>query len=90
MASNDGNRELVKAYKALGDPTRLRLLRLLAGKEEMGCGELIQALRESPHRRSPITPAGWRIAACWTCARTGSSASLPCAETSCGGWPRRC
>ena len=47
MAFDDRNRELVKAYKALGDPTRLRLLRLLARKGEMGCGELIEMLRIS-------------------------------------------
>jgi DNA-binding transcriptional ArsR family regulator len=47
MASNEGNRELVKAYKALGDATRLRLMRLLATKGEMGCGELTEALRIS-------------------------------------------
>jgi ArsR family transcriptional regulator len=47
MALHESNRALVKAYKALGDPTRLRLLRLLAGKEEMGCGELIKELRIS-------------------------------------------
>ena len=46
MASND--RELVKAYKALGDPTRLRLVQLLASKGEMGCGELIETLGISP------------------------------------------
>jgi len=39
---------MVKAYKALGDPTRVRLVRLLAGREEMGCGELIEALGISP------------------------------------------
>jgi DNA-binding transcriptional ArsR family regulator len=46
MASNE--RELVKAYKALGDPTRLRLVHLLASKGEMGCGELIETLGISP------------------------------------------
>ena len=46
MALDD--RELMKAYKALGDPTRLRLLRLLASKGEMGCGQLSETLGISP------------------------------------------
>ena len=48
MALDDRNREFVKAYKALGDPTRLRLLRLLARRGEMGCGELSETLGISP------------------------------------------
>lgn len=44
MTLDERNRDLAKAYKALGDPTRLRLVRLLARKREMGCGELSEAL----------------------------------------------
>ena len=42
MALDERSRELMKVYKALGDPTRLRLVRLLASREEMGCGELTE------------------------------------------------
>jgi len=44
MALGERDRELMKAYRALGDPTRLRLVRLLARREEMGCGELGEEL----------------------------------------------
>ncbi|BAS26516.1 ArsR/SmtB family transcription factor [Limnochorda pilosa] len=37
-------RELVRVYRALGDQTRLAMVRLLARREEMGCGELAEAL----------------------------------------------
>lgn len=37
-------RELVRVYRALGEPTRLAIVRLLAQREEMGCAELAGAL----------------------------------------------
>lgn len=36
--------QLVKVYRALADPMRLRLVRLLAARDEMGCAELAGAL----------------------------------------------
>lgn len=38
---------LVKVYKALADPMRLRLLRLLAVRGEMGCADLARGLELS-------------------------------------------
>ena len=43
-ASGTGERELVRVYRALGDPMRLRIVRLLAARGEMGCAELAEAL----------------------------------------------
>lgn len=37
-------RELIRVYRALGDATRLAIIRLLAGKAEVGCGELATRL----------------------------------------------
>jgi len=37
-------RELIRVYRALGDATRLAIVRLLAGKAEVGCGELATRL----------------------------------------------
>jgi len=37
-------RQAARLYRALGDETRLRMVRLLAGRTEMGCAELAQAL----------------------------------------------
>ncbi len=41
-----GNQErrLVKAFRALGDPTRLRLVHLLVRRGEMGCADLANSL----------------------------------------------
>ncbi|MBI4233745.1 MAG: helix-turn-helix transcriptional regulator [Chloroflexi bacterium] len=32
--------EAVKVYKALGDPTRFRIVRMLTERQELGCGDL--------------------------------------------------
>ena len=45
MQPSDGaERELVRVYRALGDIMRLRMVRLLATREEVGCAELAGAL----------------------------------------------
>jgi len=31
---------VVKVFKALGDPTRFKIVRMLAAQEELGCGDL--------------------------------------------------
>ena len=38
--THDAEWQLVRIYRALGDMTRLRMLRLLADRDEMGCEEL--------------------------------------------------
>ena len=40
-------RELVRVYRALGDEMRLRMLRLLAARGEMGCADLAAELKLS-------------------------------------------
>lgn len=40
QSSFGAERELVRIYRALGDIMRLRMVRLLATREEMGCAEL--------------------------------------------------
>lgn len=37
-------RELIRVYRALGEATRLAIVRLLAQQEEVGCGELASNL----------------------------------------------
>lgn len=37
-------RELIRVYRALGEPTRLAIVRLLAQQEEVGCAELAGSL----------------------------------------------
>ncbi|HEY8477154.1 MAG TPA: metalloregulator ArsR/SmtB family transcription factor [Chloroflexota bacterium] len=41
-------RRAVKVYRALGDPNRLRIVRMLVQREELGCPELQAALGLSP------------------------------------------
>jgi DNA-binding transcriptional ArsR family regulator len=36
-------REAVRVFKALADPTRYRLLRMLVGRDELGCAEVARA-----------------------------------------------
>jgi DNA-binding transcriptional ArsR family regulator len=45
-------RTLAKVYSALGEPNRLRLVRALAYKDEMTCGELAELLNISPSTAS--------------------------------------
>ena len=44
--SKEGGREteLARVYHALGEPTRLRIVRLLAQHDELSCGEMIERL----------------------------------------------
>ncbi|MBO2518121.1 MULTISPECIES: ArsR/SmtB family transcription factor [Limnochorda] len=37
-------RDLIRVYRALGEPTRLAIVRLLAQRDEVGCGELAGSL----------------------------------------------
>ena len=36
--------QIAKVYKALGEPNRLRIARLLAGSDEVGCTELAERI----------------------------------------------
>jgi DNA-binding transcriptional ArsR family regulator len=40
--------ETVKVYKALGEPTRLRIIQLLAEHRELSCTEISEQLNLSP------------------------------------------
>ena len=44
--SKDADREtaLARVYQALGEPTRLRIVRLLAQHDELSCGEMTEQL----------------------------------------------
>ncbi|MEW6048112.1 MAG: metalloregulator ArsR/SmtB family transcription factor [Bacillota bacterium] len=44
---HDKESDLVRVYRALGDLTRLRMVRLLLARGEMGCAELAEALNLS-------------------------------------------
>ncbi len=37
-------RELVKMYRALGEPRRLQIVQLLAGEEELSCSDISERL----------------------------------------------
>lgn len=41
-------RQAVTVFKALADPTRYRLLRMLAGRAEVGCAEVARTFALSP------------------------------------------
>jgi len=43
-ATERHDHELVKVYRALGEPTRLQILRLLVTQEELSCGEIARRL----------------------------------------------
>jgi DNA-binding transcriptional ArsR family regulator len=40
-------RQVVRVFRALGDPTRYRIVRLLAAREEVACRELAKRFRLS-------------------------------------------
>lgn len=45
MTFNNRNfREAVKVYKALGEPTRLRIVQLLAQHQELSCTDIIERI----------------------------------------------
>jgi DNA-binding transcriptional ArsR family regulator len=39
--------QAVKVYRALGDPTRYRIVQMLARAEELGCGDFAEAFKLS-------------------------------------------
>ncbi|HEV8635800.1 MAG TPA: metalloregulator ArsR/SmtB family transcription factor [Chloroflexota bacterium] len=44
LKDTDGEDALARVYQALGEPTRLRILRLLAQHDGLSCGEMTERL----------------------------------------------
>ncbi len=53
---------MVKIYRALGEPTRLQIVQLLAGHDELTCSEMVARLGVTPstlsHHLALLTDCG--------------------------------